>query len=240
MNILIIGPAGSGKTSLTSKLSEWMLKSGISRSVANLDPGAEALPYIPDYDVRSITTVNELMAMEGLGPNGALVRAAEVIEAHMDDVVNAIESLPGDIKIIDTPGQIEIFLFRRFGSRLASSLKGKTAAIMLLDLSAISGNDYSALRLLGLITELNLGIPSLDVVSKADLLGKKALNGWQKRTALRRTEGIKGELAYGLSSLISELEKRKRIVAVSSMNNEGIEELYNSLGELFCSCGDLS
>ncbi len=240
MNILIIGPAGSGKTSLASKLSEWMLKSGISRSVVNLDPGAETLPYLPDYDVRSIIRTNALISKEGLSPNGALVKAAEVIEAHMSEVVASIESLPGEMKIIDTPGQMEIFLFRRFGSALASSLKGKTAAIMLLDLSAISGTDYAPLRLLGLITELKLGIPSLDVISKADLLDKKAFAGWQERTTMPRSEGIKGELAYSLSSLLSNLEKRKRVIAVSSANGDGIEGLYLSLGELFCSCGDLS
>ncbi|HRU81633.1 MAG TPA: ATP/GTP-binding protein, partial [Candidatus Methanomethylicus sp.] len=59
-NLLVIGPAGSGKTSLTARLSEWMAKSGTSSCLINLDPGAERLPYLPDYDVRSIVRVCDL------------------------------------------------------------------------------------------------------------------------------------------------------------------------------------
>ncbi len=206
----------------------------------NLDPGAERLPYTPDYDIRSLVRIDELMTGECLSPNGALIKASEIIEAHIGKVAESIQSLRGDFKIIDTPGQMELFLFRPLGSSLASSLKGKTAAIMLLDLSAISGADYATLRLLGLIAELKLGIPSLDVISKSDLLDKKALSRWQEHIATPRSEGLRGELAHVLSSLLSDLERRKRVISVSSMSGEGLEDLYKSLGELFCSCGDLS
>jgi hypothetical protein len=239
-NLLVIGPAGSGKTSLTARLSKWMAQSGISSCLINLDPGAERLPYLPDYDIRSIVRVCDLMEKEGLSPNGALIKASEIIESRIRDVAGSIHSLQGDFKIIDTPGQMELFLFRQLGSSLASKLSGKTAAIMLLDLSAVSGADYAALRLLGLIAELKLGVPSLDVISKSDLLDRKASVLWQERITAPKSEGLKGEFVHNLSLLLSDLEKRKRVIAVSSVSGEGLEALYKALGELFCSCGDLS
>ncbi len=240
MNLMVIGPAGSGKTSLVSSLSKWMAGSGISRCLINLDPGADRLPYAPDYDIRSIVRVSELMKSECLSPNGALIKAAEVIEGRIREVAASIHSMRGDFRIIDTPGQMELFLFRRLGSALVSSLRGRTAAIMLLDLCDISGADYVTLRLLGLIAELKLGVPSLDVISKADLLDRKASLGWQENISAPKSEGLRGELAHNLSSLLNELERRKRVIPVSSLSGEGLECLYKALGELFCSCGDLS
>ena len=75
MDILFLGPAGSGKTSLVKSFSEW-IKSTQDKSVSciNLDPGVDFLPYKADFDIRKFFTIESIMKEEKLGLNGALVR----------------------------------------------------------------------------------------------------------------------------------------------------------------------
>ncbi|MGQ9597722.1 MAG: ATP/GTP-binding protein, partial [Thermoproteota archaeon] len=75
MQIVFIGPAGSGKTTLVSRYGEWLSKGSQKIIFINLDPGADEVPYSPSFDVRDYFTVEEIMRKEGLGPNGAMMRA---------------------------------------------------------------------------------------------------------------------------------------------------------------------
>ena len=77
--VFIIGTAGSGKSLLTASFSEWLKMSKQNVTVVNLDPGALKLPYSPDVDVRNYVNVGDLMEKYGLGPNGALIMAADLI-----------------------------------------------------------------------------------------------------------------------------------------------------------------
>ncbi|MEM4467384.1 MAG: ATP/GTP-binding protein, partial [Nitrososphaerota archaeon] len=75
MNLIFIGTAGCGKTSLTYTFGEWLREELDARvSYINLDPGVHQLQYITSYDVREIVTVDELL-QKGFGPNGAMIRA---------------------------------------------------------------------------------------------------------------------------------------------------------------------
>ncbi len=75
--VFIIGTAGSGKSLLTASLNEWLKVGKQKTATVNLDPGVLTLPYVPDIDVRNYINVNELMEKYGLGPNGALLMAAD-------------------------------------------------------------------------------------------------------------------------------------------------------------------
>ena len=52
--IFVTGTAGSGKSSLTSKLVEYYTRNGANAAVLNLDPGVESMPYNCDVDVREL------------------------------------------------------------------------------------------------------------------------------------------------------------------------------------------
>ncbi len=81
MNVIFLGTAGSGKTSLCNAYGDW-LKTDRDQNVKfiNLDPGAvEYLPYAPDFDIRNYFTVPKIMKRENLGPNGAIIRANELM-----------------------------------------------------------------------------------------------------------------------------------------------------------------
>ena len=47
--------------------------------IINLDPAAETFAYEPELDVRDLITVDDVMEMMDLGPNGALVYCMEYL-----------------------------------------------------------------------------------------------------------------------------------------------------------------
>ena len=86
--IFVTGTAGSGKSSLTSKLLEYYTRNGASAAVLNLDPGVESMPYNCDVDVRDYVDYVSIMQQYSLGPNGALVMANDLIASKIDEIQN--------------------------------------------------------------------------------------------------------------------------------------------------------
>lgn len=240
-NIFVVGPAGSGKSTLVKSLGDWMESVGLSVVRVNLDPGAESVGYSVDFDVRDLVTVKEVMEREGLGPNGALIRAAELIEANLGNLAERINSAMPDYRIFDTPGQMEIFLFRSFGPSLTSRMQGRSASIFTIDPSLVSSRlDVPVIKLFSLVIELRLGIPAIEALTKSDLYPSLWGSIASGSGALPQSEGISGELASSLAAVVGELERKRRLIPVSARTGEGIVDLYKALGELFCSCGDLT
>ncbi|MEM2533943.1 MAG: ATP/GTP-binding protein, partial [Candidatus Nezhaarchaeales archaeon] len=124
--MVFLGTAGCGKSLLTHSFGEW-IKSNLNLDVGyvNLDPGCEYTPYEPDFDIRSIFTISDLMMKEGLGPNGAMIRASQLMEERFQEIAKAIVSINAKsaYTLIDTPGQMEIFVFRPTGPLVISRLR---------------------------------------------------------------------------------------------------------------------
>ena len=113
--VYFIGTAGSGKSTLTANFQSWTKLRGLDSIIVNLDPGAENLPYEPDIDIKDWISLKEVMETNELGPNGAQIACADMIALNTDDVKKSIESFKTDYVFIDTPGQLELFVFRESG-----------------------------------------------------------------------------------------------------------------------------
>lgn len=92
----------------------------------NLDPAARRLPYAPEVDIRDFVDINEIMNQLGLGPNGALIAAVDMVAGQVDQIKEAAEGSKADYAIVDTPGQIELFAYRSTGPLIISALEGAT------------------------------------------------------------------------------------------------------------------
>ena len=130
--VFILGTAGSGKSLLTSMLSNWLKVAKQDVATVNLDPGVMTLPYNPDFDIRDYINITKLMEEYRLGPNGALVVAADLIAEQVDTLGSAIEDMNADLVLVDTPGQIELFAFRASGPFIAKELTTELKAIVYL------------------------------------------------------------------------------------------------------------
>ncbi len=250
MIIVLMGPAGSGKTTLTASLGKWIEENqGYSVGYVNLDPGAEALPYNPDFDVRNWFTVEDIMVKEGLGPNGAMIRASELLAERRSELRRIIRGLKKEVVIIDTPGQSEIFIFRPAGPAITSTLKwiAPTIGVYLVDptITPIISEASTSL-LMGLIIQLRLDIPVVPAVTKADIVrvefGETLAIGLEKvrELALKELQGALKEIIPRLIDLMIEYLPSVRLVTVSAKTGEGLEELYQLIYETYCSCGDLT
>jgi GTPase SAR1 family protein len=247
----MIGPAGCGKTSMVVSFGRWLERELSERPVyVNLDPGVLSVPYEPDYDVRSLVRVDDLMREAGLGPNGAMIRAAGIIEERLDEVVARIRSVGGaGFRLIDTPGQMELFLFREMGPRIIERLSegSRVVAVYMLDpflASSLSGLAVGVF--MSIITRLRLRVPVVSVINKADLLDTGDLekllldeSELAGRIALEE-HGLVAELSAKFMDLVREYSKAMRIVRTSAKTGQGMQDLYNLINDALCECGDLT
>jgi len=238
--IFIIGTAGSGKSLLTAAFNEW-LKIGKQNVVTvNLDPGALTLPYAPDIDVRDYISVDQLMEKYGLGPNGALVMAADLIAEEAERLGREIESLRPDVVIVDTPGQMELFAFRASGPYIANELTKEPKAILYLFDSVFSLNplNYVSNMFLSAAVYNRFFVPQVHVLSKCDLLPPENMDrivDWSanpKKLEAAIEEELSGTrrlLSRDMMHAIYRLGLRFLLIPVSAKTNEGLINISAAL-----------
>lgn len=248
--VVITGPAGSGKSTLTGALGSWIsAKQLMPVGYVNLDPGAEDLPYKPNVSVRKYVRLEEVMRRERLGPNGALIRSTELLLRFIDALLDEISKLKQPYVIVDTPGQMELFLFRDFGLVFTERLKelGHVTGVLVLDPTlSHRPQDLLVLRLLSLIVQLRFGVDVVPVLNKSDLLrgveqlAEGLLDFDMLREQLKTVPGVLGDLSERILLAMENFRIAARVPVVSAVTGEGIEQLYDILHEIFCACGDLT
>lgn len=120
---LVVGMAGSGKTTLISQLKNTFVENEKFPYIINLDPAVSFLPYDADFDIRNIIDYKETMKKYQLGPNGAITTCLNLLATKIDLLFKFIKSKKEDsLFIIDTPGQIEVFNWSASGQIIAESL----------------------------------------------------------------------------------------------------------------------
>lgn len=105
--LLVIGMAGSGKTSLVARMADGF--QGSKPYVVNLDPACINLPYFANIDIRDTVNYKEVMKQYRLGPNGAIVTSLNLFSTKFPEVMGFIEKSNATHCVLDTPGQIEVF-----------------------------------------------------------------------------------------------------------------------------------
>ncbi|MEM3342374.1 MAG: ATP/GTP-binding protein, partial [Thermoplasmata archaeon] len=60
--LFFVGTAGSGKSTLVASFSRWMKDNSYDAVSVNLDPGAESIPYIHDFDIREKINLRTIMS----------------------------------------------------------------------------------------------------------------------------------------------------------------------------------
>jgi len=242
--IFIVGTAGCGKSHLTSALSDWLKLKKQNVTCVNLDPGVLKTPYTPDVDVRDFISIDELMEKYELGPNGALVMAADLIATEIDSIKKEIEELNSDYVLIDTPGQMELFAFRASGPYIVNELTTDPKAMVYLFDSpfCVDPLNYVSNMFLATAVHTRFFIPQVYVLSKSDLIPKRELKkilDWGIRTeALENAietqlSDTKRLLSRGMTRLISRLGISFSPIPVSSTEESGFINLHGILMRIF-------
>lgn len=177
--VFIIGTAGSGKTMLSAILRRYLQSQTPDLHVinVNLDPAVQSIPYTCEVDVREYVDIQKIIDDYELGPNGAMVHATDLVASQMHVLMDDINDYEADAILIDTPGQLEVFVYRSSGPLITSMFDpNTTASIFLFDSQlAKSASSWISLSLLATSTQFRLQLPMIYALSKSDLLESEEL-----------------------------------------------------------------
>jgi len=246
--VFIIGTAGSGKSMLTASFTNWLHLQKQDVIAINLDPGVITMPYTPDIDIRDYIKIEQLMHDYQLGPNGALIMAADLIADEVERLSDEIASFKPDIALIDTPGQMELFAFRQSGPYLANELATESKALIYLFDSVFSSHpqNYVSNMFLAAAVYNRFLIPQMHVLSKSDLLPPEetqrivdwSANPYALETAIdEKLDGTKRLLARDTMRVVHRLGLKFLLTPVSAKTNEGFTNL-NTMLERILSSGE--
>jgi len=239
--IFVTGTAGSGKSMLTSKILEYYQKNGVFASVLNLDPGVESLPYSPDVDVRDYVDIVQIMKQYDLGPNGSMIMANDLIASKIDDIQNEIHRVNPDYLIVDTPGQIELFAYRASGPFFIQNIDAseKTNIFLYDGTMIVSPSNFISISLLATSIKLRLGLPTINVMTKTDLIPNKIdqVLKWSSdpislEEELKTLEGETYSLATDILRTLNIGEFTGDLIPISNLTGEGMVNLQATLSRI--------
>jgi len=234
--VLVVGMAGSGKSSLTATYSEWLKDKDQDVIVANLDPGAVSLPYNPDIDARQYVDIEKLMLDYKLGPNGALLMASDLLADHVEDMRAEIDAANPDTLLVDTPGQIELFAFRESGRFIATQLSDESQAVLyLLDAPFTrSANNFVSNLYLAAAVYSRIAQPQVYALTKTDLVSEEDVEmivSWvEDRDAFEQSlqkmpEQTLSLISRNLAGAVFDTGLLTEPIPVSAKDNSGLVDL---------------
>jgi hypothetical protein len=257
--LFVVGTAGAGKSSLVTSFQRWARFLEIDALTINLDPGAERVHYDPEFDVRDLISLAEVMDRYDLGPNGAQILAADLVAAQADEIMDELEGLSGDMMIIDTPGQVELFAFREASNHLVDVLgQGRAALAFLFDpMLSQTPSGFVSQMLLSNIVQFRLGLPTANYLSKADLLEPEILEKileWGERLDVLEAElyeesqnrlthdtatAQRVEFAIAQLRTMQDASIIPGLVPLSSEHEEGLADVLSFVQNIFGGMADM-
>jgi len=175
---VVMGPAGSGKSTYCEAVQKHCQATHRSAKVINIDPAAEHFNYEVAIDVRELITLEEVMEAEELGPNGGLIFAMEYLVSSegfewLEEEIGQFEDC---YLLIDCPGQIELYSHIPVMRQLVDRLQewgAIVAGVYLLDAQFCQDSSkFIAGALSAQSCMLQLELPHVNVLTKLDLLDK--------------------------------------------------------------------
>ena len=247
--LFVVGTAGAGKSTLVTAFQRWTRFLEVECLTINLDPGAERVHYDPEFDARDLISLHEVMEEYDLGPNGAQILAADLVAAQSYDIQDELEGLAGDLLVIDTPGQVELFAFREASSHMVEVLgQGQAALIFLFDpMLSQSASGFVSQMLLSNIVHFRLGLPTANFLSKSDLLPPEDLDrvlGWGEdldmlESALfEEAGGQRTEFAIGQLRMMQNAQIQPGLIPLSSEQEEGLADILSFAQSIFGGMAD--
>lgn len=176
---LVIGPAGSGKSTYCSAIVKHGAASRRMIKVINLDPAAEHFDYECLADVRELISVEDAMEADDmrLGPNGGLVFCMEYLANNLDWLEEQLGDDEDDYILFDCPGQIELYTHLTVMQALVKALQRMNfnlCSVFILDTQfMLEMSKFFSGTLVALSSMIALELPAVNILSKMDLLSKR-------------------------------------------------------------------
>lgn len=247
--VYFLGPAGSGKSTMAGAFHDWLELNGYDSVLVNLDPGVRSLPYDPFIDIREKVRLDEVMERYGLGPNGAQVVCADLLALELNWLVQGLEEVDTHYILVDTPGQMELFLFREAARLIVNNLSGRSIMALLFDpLLSRTANGFVTQLMLAQTTAVRFPLPQVSLLSKVDLLEPGELERirlWSQDLdalwleAMDDTASIEGTLALEMVKVFQSMSTSTTLIPTSCQEGEqqGLDDLYTMI-QMTCAGGE--
>ena len=241
INLIILGMAGSGKTTFVQKLEEELANKDKESYIINLDPAVMDTLYEPNLDIKDTIKYKEVMTSNNLGPNGAILTCLNLFSTNIDKVLTILESKTDlDYIVMDTPGQLEVFSWSASGKIITDSfsLIFPSILIYIIDIPRCSNpNTFSSNMLYALSIMYKMKLPLLLAFNKVDIAKENKVIEWMQdyqslQEVLSKKDDYMSTFSSSLSLLLNEFYKTIKYVSVSSKTGEGFDELINKCEEI--------
>ena len=233
---IVIGMAGSGKTSLMQRVNAYRHAMDKPPYIVNLDPAVTNIPYDANIDIRDTVNYKEVMKEYNLGPNGGILTASNLFATRFDQVVTLCEKRRDELDYIfvDTPGQIEIFTWSASGAIVTESFASAfpTCVLYVVDTPRAQNPQGFMSNMLQAVSILyKTRLPLIVVFNKIDVVRHEEMMGWMEdfekfHEAVDENPTFASDLSRSLSLVLDAFYKGLRVAGVSAMTGEGMEELF--------------
>ena len=257
ITIVCVGMAGSGKTTFMQRINSHLHQKRTPPYVVNLDPAVRSTPYESNIDIRDSVNYKEVMKQYNLGPNGGIITSLNLFATKIDQVLGLLEkrclpdasapssNTPKHI-LLDTPGQIEVFVWSASGSILLSALASSFPTVLayIIDTprTTSSTSTFMSNMLYAISIMYKTKLPMILVFNKTDVKDPAEAIEWMRdfetfQAALRREEeaemeggsggsGYMSSLINSMSLVLEEFYNNLSVVGVSSMTGDGVDDFF--------------
>ncbi|KAL8937666.1 MAG: hypothetical protein Q9216_004318 [Gyalolechia sp. 2 TL-2023] len=264
--IVCVGMAGSGKTTFMQRINSHLHTKKNPPYVINLDPAVRNVPFDSNIDIRDSLNYKEVMKEYNLGPNGGILTSLNIFATKIDQIIGILEkrtkpnpenpnARPIKNIIVDTPGQIEVFVWSASGSILLDSLASTfpTVIAYIIDTPRTSSTSTFMSNMLYACSILyKTKLPMILVFNKTDVKDAGFAKDWMTdfesfQQALKEEQdagsfggieggagggsGYMGSLLNSMSLMLEEFYRHLSVVGVSSMTGQGINEFFEAVRE---------
>lgn len=241
--------AGSGKTTFMQRLNSHLHSKKQPPYVINLDPAVLKVPFGTNIDIRDSINYKKVMEQYNLGPNGAIMTSLNLFSTKIDQVLSIVEKRAPKLDhiIVDTPGQIECFIWSASGAiitdALASSFPTVIAYIVDTPRTA-SPTTFMSNMLYACSILYKTKLPMIIVFNKTDIKDAAFAKEWMTdfeafQTVLHNDEDLNGEgenstgymgsLMNSMSLMLEEFYNHLDVVSVSAYTGEGMDEFLEAV-----------